>query len=73
MVAGEKGALAAQLLGLGVHIVHEFIDQGDCDLFDLGFWIGNLADKDVAGGIDAALGFGVEHGVFQAVNWFSET
>ncbi|OQB85486.1 MAG: hypothetical protein BWX86_02813 [Verrucomicrobia bacterium ADurb.Bin122] len=59
--AGEKLALAAELLGLGIHVVHEFIDQGDGDLLDLGLGVGDFAHEDVAGGVDAALGIGVEH------------
>ena len=61
-LAGEELALAAQFLALGIHVVHELVDEGDGDLLDLGFGIGNLADEDVAGGIDAAFGVGVEHG-----------
>ena len=61
VVAGEKFPFAPEVLGLGVHVVHELVDEGDGDLFDLGFGVGNLADKDVAGGVDAAFGIGVEH------------
>ena len=60
--AGEELALAAEFLGLGVHVVHEFVDEGDGDLLDLGLGVGDFADKDVAGGVDAAFGVGVEHG-----------
>ena len=60
---GEKLALAAELLALGVHIVHELVNQGNGDLLDLGFGVGHFADEDVAGGVDAAFGVGVEHGV----------
>ena len=60
-VAGEELALAAQLFGLPVHVVHELIDQGDGDLLDLRFGIGDLADEDVASGVDAAFGVGIEH------------
>ena len=35
-VAGEELALAAEFLGLGVHVVHELVDQRDGDLLDLG-------------------------------------
>ncbi len=63
-VAGEKLALAAEFLALGVHVVHELVDQGDGDLFDLAFWVGDFTDEDVAGGVDAAFGGGVEHGLF---------
>jgi hypothetical protein len=58
----EEGTLAAELLGLGVHVIHELVDEGDGDLLDLGLGIGDLADKDVSGGVDAAFGVGVEHG-----------
>ena len=61
-VAGEELALAAEFLALGVHVVHELVDQGDGDLLDLAFGVGHFADEDVAGGVDAAFGVGVEHG-----------
>ena len=61
-VAGEEGTFAPEFLGLGVHVVHELVDEGDGDLFDLRFGIGDFADEDIAGGIDAAFGVGVEHG-----------
>ena len=60
-VAGEELALAAEFLALGVHVVHELVDQGDGDLLDLGFGVGHFAHEDVAGGVDAAFGIGVEH------------
>ena len=73
-VAGEELALAAEFLGLGVHVVHELVDEGDGDLLDLRFGVGDFADEDVAGGVDAAFGVGVEHGdLLQAANWFKET
>jgi hypothetical protein len=62
IVAAEELPLAAQLLGLGVHVVHELVDEGDGDLLDLGLGIGDLPHEEVAGGVDAALGIGVEHG-----------
>ena len=61
-VLGEELALAAQFLGLGVHVVHELVDERDGDLLDLRFRVGHFADEDVAGGVDAAFGVGVEHG-----------
>ena len=61
VVAGKEITVAAELLRLGVHIIHKLVDQGDGDLFDLAFGVGDLADKDVAGGIDAAFGIGIEH------------
>ncbi len=60
---GEEFTFSADFFGLGVHVIHEFVDEGDGDLFDLGFGVGDFADEDVAGGIDAAFCFGVEHGV----------
>ena len=60
-VAGEKLALAAEFLGLGVHVVHELVDQGNGDLLDLRFGVGYFAHKNVTGGVDAAFGIGVQH------------
>ena len=53
---GEEFALAAELFGLGVHVVHELVDQRDGDLLDLALRVGDLADEDVAGSVDAAFG-----------------
>ena len=53
---GEELAVATQLFGLRVHVVHELVDQGDGDLLDLALWVGDLSDEDVAGGVDAAFG-----------------
>ena len=61
-VASEELAFAAEFLGLGIHVVHELVDEGDGDLLDLGFGVGDFADEDIAGGVDAAFGIGVEHG-----------
>ena len=72
-VAGEEFALSAQLLRFRVHVVHELVDQGDGDLLDLGFGIGNFAHENVAGGVDAAFCIGVEHRFLQEANWFRET
>jgi len=44
-------------------VVHELVDESDGDLLDLGFGVGDFADEDVAGGVDATFGIGVEHGV----------
>lgn len=57
----EETGGAAHLDGFVVHVVHELVDEGDGDLLDLGFGVGDLADQDVAGGIDAAAGFGIKH------------
>ena len=43
VVAGEELALAAQFLSLGIHVVHELVDQRDGDLLDLAFGVGHLA------------------------------
>jgi hypothetical protein len=59
IIPGEKRTRTAELLRLRVHVVHELIDHGDGDLLDLGLGIGDLADEDVAGGVDAAFGVGV--------------
>ena len=59
---GEKRPLAAEFLRFRIHVVHELVDQGNGDLFDLGLGVGDLAHEDVAGGVDAAFGVGVEHG-----------
>ena len=64
---GEELALAAEFLGLGVHVIHELVDEGDGDLLDLGLGVGDFADEDVAGGVDAAFGIGVEHDEIQVV------
>ena len=63
VVPGEEFALPAEFLGLRVHVVHELVDQRDGDLLDLGLGVGDLADEDVAGGVDATFGVGVEHGL----------
>jgi hypothetical protein len=44
-VAGEELALAAQFLGLGVHVVHELVDQRDGDLLDLDLGSGTLPTR----------------------------
>ena len=59
---GKERTRAAEFLRLRVHVVHELVDHGDGDLFDLGLGIGDFAHENVAGGVDAALGVGVEHG-----------
>ncbi len=61
-VSGEEGAFAAEFFRCGVHVVHEFVDQRDGDLFDLRFRVGHLADEDVAGGVDSASGVCIEQG-----------
>jgi hypothetical protein len=58
-LARKKAALAAELFGLCIHVVHKFIDEGNGDLFNLRFGIGHFSDEDIAGGVDAAFGFGV--------------
>ena len=61
-LAGEELALPAELLALGVHVVHELVDQGNGDLLNLALGIGHLADENIAGGVDAAFGVCVEQG-----------
>ena len=61
-LAGEELALTAQFFALGVDVVHELVDEGDGDLLDLALGIGHLAHEDVAGGVDAAFGVGVQYG-----------
>ena len=55
-VAGEELAGTAELLTLGVHVIHELVDETDGDLLDLALWVGDLAHQDVPGRIDAAFG-----------------
>ena len=58
-LAGEECPLAAELLALGIQVVHELVDQGDGDLLDLALGVGHFPHEDVAGGVDAAFGFRV--------------
>jgi hypothetical protein len=58
-LTGKELALAAELFCLGVHIVHELVDQGNRDLFDLALGVGHLANKEVAAGVYTAFGIGV--------------
>jgi hypothetical protein len=62
ILAAKELPLASQLFGLGVHVVHELVDEGDGDLLDLRLGVGDLPHEEIAGGVDAALGIGVEHG-----------
>ena len=57
----EKRARAAKFFAFGVQVIHELVDQGNGDLFDLALWVGDFADKNVASGVNTAFGFGVEH------------
>ena len=43
-LAGEEAALPAELLALGVHVVHELVDQCDSDLLDLALGVRNLTN-----------------------------
>jgi hypothetical protein len=70
IAVGEEGSAATQLLGLGVHVVHELVDQRDRDLLDLALGVGHLAHKYVTGGIDTAFGIGIQH---YAANWLRDT
>src|SRR3546814_13784679 len=38
-ITGEEFAGATHLFGLEVHVVHELVDEGDGDLFDLALWV----------------------------------
>ena len=58
---GEKFPLPAQLLGFGVDVVHELVDERDRDLLDLRLGVRHLPHEDVAGGIYAAFRVSVEH------------
>ena len=70
---GEKLPLAAQLLALGVEVIHELVDEGDGYLLDLTLGVGDLAHEDVTGGVYAAFSVSVQHGLLYAANWFNET
>ena len=62
VLSGEEAALASKLLAFRIDVVHEFVDQRDGNLLDLAFGVGHLADQDVAGGVDTALGVSIQHG-----------
>ena len=70
---GEESSLAPPFLALGIKVIHELVDESDGYLLDLALWVGHLAHEDVAGGVYAAFGVGVQHGFLYAANWFSET
>ena len=55
--AGEEAALAAELHGFLVEVVHEFVDERESDELDLVRRLRELADEDVAAGVDPAFGF----------------
>jgi hypothetical protein len=59
--ASKEFPLTAELLCLRVHVIHELVNQGDRNLFDLTFGVGDLAYEDIASGINAAFGVSVEH------------
>ena len=59
--AGEELAVAAQLFGVGVHVIHELVDECNRNLLDLTLGVGHLAYEDVTGGVDAPFGISVEH------------
>jgi len=44
-VAGEELALAAHFLGFGIHVIHEFVNQGDGDLLHLDLGSGTLPTR----------------------------
>ena len=60
-LAGEEAAFAAELHGLLIEVVHELVNEGERDEFDLVGRLRELADEDVAAGVNAAFGFGGEH------------
>ena len=60
-VAGEETALSAHLDGFLVEVVHELVDEREGDELDLIGGQRELADEDIAAGVDAAFGFGGEH------------
>jgi len=55
--AGEEAALAAELYGFLVEVVHKLVNQRQRDEFDLIGRQRQLADEDVSGGVNAAFGF----------------
>jgi hypothetical protein len=60
--AGEEGAFAAHGHGVLVEVVHELVDEREGDELDLVGGEREFADEEVAAGVEAALGFGGEHG-----------
>lgn len=60
-VADEKRGLAAQLARLLIDVIHEFVNQGDGNEFNLVGRQRQLADEYVAGIVYPAFGFLVEH------------
>jgi len=58
-ITGEEGTLPAEFLRLGIHVIHELVDEGDGDLLDLRLGVGDFAHEDVSGGVDSAFGVGV--------------
>ena len=63
VVTGKKAALATQFFGFGVHVVHELVDERNGDLLYLRFGVGHFPHQNVAATVNAAFGFGVEHGL----------
>ena len=61
-LSSEEGPLATPFLALGVQVIHELVDESDGYLLDLALWVRHLAHEDVAGGVYAAFGVGVQHG-----------
>lgn len=53
--------MAAHRHGLLVEVVHELVDEREGDELDLVGGERELADKDVAAGVNAAFGIGGEH------------
>ena len=72
-VAGEEGRLAAEFFGLAVHVIHEFIDQGDGDLFHLRLRVGTLPTRMSRAESILVLVWVSSMPVSYATNLFSET
>jgi len=60
-LAREEAAQAAQLFALRVHVVHELVDEGYRDLFDLALGVGHLAHEDVPRAVDSSFCVGIQH------------
>src|ERR1700739_533380 len=48
----KKELLVWRLCSLSAQIRHELVNDGDCDLFDLGFGIGDFSDQSIASAVD---------------------
>jgi hypothetical protein len=59
--ACKKAAAAAEFFGLGIHVVHELVNERNGDLLYLALGVGHFAHQDVAAVVNAFFGGGVEH------------